>query len=459
MSKAQDLVAQIDSLVQQLKVEVGQSVPPAPTTTTLKNASELTSALQAGGSYALASGSYVGNFVVDKSITLTGPRDAILSPADALVPPLVVKGKNVTLKGFTVRNGAPDRECVVVGDLLAKDASLQPDGVTLDGLFVEAGAAGGHRGIALHGSNLTVRNCHVTGFWLAGQDAQAVWINNGPGPYTVENSYLEGSGENLLVGGNAIYIPNCIPSNIVVRGCTFYKPDAWKTNGATVKNLLELKAGVHVLIENNLFDGCWKGGQEGTPILFTVRNQPEKTGVPGPSPWVQVDDVTFRNNVIQRSPDSFAMSILGMDDAQVSQQTKTVTVEHNLWKDASSGFKIGNAVTDGLIIRNNTIPKVKGNFLSFYDTRATKVQTKLVFVDNVVASGAYGISSAEYGVGVPTLNGWTPGAPFSGNVIEKSSDSSRTIQYPANNTIVDFGKLLSLLDPATFKLLSGTVGY
>jgi hypothetical protein len=457
MSRAQDLIAQIDSLWQQLRAEIGTAAPPQPASATVSTAAQLASALQAGGSYQLASGSYVGNFVVTKPVTLTGPVTAVLAPADALTPPLVVKASGVLLQGFTVLNGAPDRETVVVGDADATSADVQPNGVVLDSLTVKAGAKGGHRGISLHGANLTVRKCNVTGFWLNGTDAQAIWINNGPGPYTVEDCHLEGSGENLLVGGWPIRIPNCIPSDISIKRNTFFKPEAWRTNGATVKNLLELKAGLRVVIADNIFDGCWKGGQDGTPILFTTRNQPDKAGVAGPSPWVQIDAVTFSGNEIRRAPDSFALSILGADDGEISQQTKTITIEHNLWRDARAGFKIGNGVTDGLIIRNNTIPLVKGNFLSFYDTRATKVQSKMVFVDNVVASGDYGISSAEFAVGTPTLNGWTPGVPFSGNVIEKSA--ARVIQYPTNNTLVDAGKLLSLLDPATLKLLNGTAGY
>lgn len=451
MTKAQELIAQIQPLWDALRAEI-TATPPAPAPgLVVRNAAELSSALLAGGAIELADGSFVGNFFARKPVTLKGKRTAVVVPLDPSAPPLTILSRDSSFAGFTVRNGSKDRETVVVGDPAATTAEAQPDSVTLDGLSIEAGEQGGHRGISLHGSNLTVRNCSVTGFWEAGRDSQAVWINNGPGPYTVEDCYLEASGETILSGGASIAIPNCVPSDIVIRRNTIFKPDAWRTNGATVKNSVEIKAGLRVLIENNVIDGNWKGGQDGTPILFTVRNQDAK------SPWVIVDQVTLRGNVVRRCADGFAVAILGSDDVAPSLQTKGITIERNVWRDCRSGLKIVNGVVDGLIVRNNTMPLIKGNFLSFFDTREDKVLTKLVFVNNVVSSGAYGISSADFVVGVPTLNAWAPGAVFVDNVIELSGE--RTIQYPLGNRVVTPGGLLPLLNPTSLKLLDGTAGY
>ena len=418
---------------------------------TISTAADLTAALKVGGTARLAPGIYQGNFIITKPTVLSGGADAVLVPLDMLAPTLSIQASDVTVTGLTVRNGAPDRECVVVGNIAATEAATQPNRVTLDGIRVEAGATGGHRGIALHGMNLTVKNSRVTGFWEAGRDAQAVWINNGPGPYTVENNYLEGSGENILVGGDSIKIPNVVPSDIVIRGNVVAKPDSWRTNGATVKNSIEVKIGRRVLIEGNTIDGNWRNGQDGSPILLTTRNQN------GDNPWAVIDDVVVRANTTQRCADGFAVSILGADDAFASQQMQTVTIEGNLFRESPNGFRIGNGVATALTIRHNTLPAVQSNFLQFYDTRPTLMVSPFTFVANVVLQGEYGVSGTNLGSGLPTLTAYTKLLAFTDNIIEKNP--ARTNLLPPGNTWVEPGALATLLDPKTLKLLAGTAGY
>lgn len=444
-----DMAVQLEAIAKELRA---LSAPPEPSGPTITDSETLKALFTNGGTGRLASATdYGGNFVIRKPVTLTGPPDAVLMPTDPLQPTLTGLAGSTNLSGFTVQNGAPDRDCVVVGDFAATLAAMQPQNVTLDGLTVQAGVKGGHRGIALHGSDLTVRHCKVLGFYEVGRDSQAVWILNGPGPYTVEDCILEASGENILIGGETIHIQDCVPSDITIRRNEIRKPQAWRTNGATVKNLVEVKCGRRVLIEDNKLSGCWRNGQDGTPVLFTVRNQNKDT------PWAIVDDVTFRNNGVFQCPDAFAVSILGSDNEYPSQQTGMIFIEGNLFADSPYGVKVGNGVTKQLTIRRNTFAGIKKNFLSFYDTDAYRTSSVLAFLDNVVRSGEYGISSAEAAVGVPTLELWAPGYQFAGNVIEQSAD--RNIPYPSGNTVVPAGQLSALLDPVTFKLLSGEVGY
>ena len=51
---------------------------------------------------------------------------------------------------------------------------------------------------------------------------------NGPGPWTVENNYLEAAGENILVGGASPKIPNLIPADLIFRYNHLFKPVAWR---------------------------------------------------------------------------------------------------------------------------------------------------------------------------------------------------------------------------------------
>jgi len=431
-----------------------------PSAEPIRTSEDLVRACANGGTYSLAAGMYVGNFFATKPVRIVGPRDAVLVPADALTPTVRVMASASLFKGFSVKAGASDRECVVVGDFMATRVEDQPADVTLDTLEITAGSQGGRRGIALHGVSLTVQGCRVVGFWNRGQDAQAVWIHNGPGPYTVVDNYLEGSGENIMAGGEHIRIAGCIPSDLTIRGNTCYKPEAWRTNGATVKNSIELKNARHVLIENNLCDGNWRSGQAGAPIVLTVRNQY------GDTPWVLVDDVILRGNTTRRCTEGAAVSILGSDNNYPSQQSQTMRFEHNLFSDSPIGFAIGNGVATALVIRNNTLPLVTVKFLDFNDTRSDgshppdlskAVQTPLTFVENIVRAGAYGITGTDQTIGVPALNAYSDVVDWRGNVIEKSAERPGiAFPNPSENYLVECGALETILEPApSYKLKPG----
>src|SRR6185295_19787625 len=136
---------------------------------------------------------------------------------------------------------------------------------------------------------------------------------NGPGPFQIENNYLEAAGENLLFGGSDPSIPDLVPSDIEIKRNHFAKPLVWRMAQAghdakawTVKNLLELKNARRVLVDGNLFEHNWVQAQNGFAILFTVRNQN------GRAPWSVVEDVTFSNNVLRGTAQG--VNILGHDN-------------------------------------------------------------------------------------------------------------------------------------------------
>lgn len=111
------------------------------------------------------------------------------------------------------------------------------------------------------------------------QDNQAIAILNSPGNITVQDFWLEAASENFMVGGDTMKIPNTRPTNIIVKNGVLTKPIAWKTlmgpDGkpvAPVKNLLELKDGHDVLIEDVEAYNCWVSGQQGYCFMFTPSN-------------------------------------------------------------------------------------------------------------------------------------------------------------------------------------------
>ena len=429
-------------------VVAARSESAAPSSVT--NAAELTAALRSGGAIRLMPGRYVGNFVISvDGTTLVGratlpdarvqPTDVagvVLAPADPQVPALRITASRVTVTGLTVVNGATDRETVVVGSDTATTAAQQPDDVTLDRIAVLAGESGGVRGISLHTRKVTLTRSHVAGFWYRGRDAQAVLVVNGPGPYILRDNYLEGSGENVMFGGATIRIKDCVPSNVEIVGNTLAKPETWRTMKGTVKNSLEFKAVRRALVENNLIDGSWKDAQDGSPILLTPRNQY------GDNPWVVVEDVTIRGNIVRRTTDGYAVSILGRDNNHPSEQTARVTIERNLFADARNGIRVIGGVDGALTVRRNTFPAIAYNWFAF---SGTGPQTPLTVTGNVARSGVYGISGdGSTPMGTPSLK-LTKVVAFSGNIIELTA--KRKVSWPDGNTLLAPGALGTLLDP------------
>jgi hypothetical protein len=151
-------------------------------------------------------------------------------------------------------------------------------------------------GIEMSGTNLATVNSHISNMRMGGEEAYAIHLYQGVGPYKIVNNYLEASGINFFSGGGDPTITGSIPSDIEFRGNSVYKNPSWnKAHGFyAVKNLLELKNAVRVLIDGNIFDGSpGTTGDYGNGITITPRNQG------GKAPWSTVGDVTFTNNIVK----------------------------------------------------------------------------------------------------------------------------------------------------------------
>jgi hypothetical protein len=69
---------------------------------------------------------------------------------------------------------------------------------------------------------------HTPAFPL--QDTQAICGWNGPGPFLIENNYLEAAGENVMFGGSDPSIPHLVPNDITIRRRNLiWWPVAWMT--------------------------------------------------------------------------------------------------------------------------------------------------------------------------------------------------------------------------------------
>ena len=76
---------------------------------------------------------------------------------------------------------------------------------------------GQKRCIALNAAAVTIRDSHIADCKAVGKDTQAIGGWNGPGPYMIENNYLEGAGENVLFGGADPAITNLVADGVTFR--------------------------------------------------------------------------------------------------------------------------------------------------------------------------------------------------------------------------------------------------
>jgi hypothetical protein len=339
--------------------------------------------------------------------------------------------------------GSPNTSDVIrLGDGSAAQRGYDgvPENLILDRVLVRGSPTQPQkRGIALNSGATIIRNSYIADIKAAGQDTQAIAGWNGPGPYLIENNYLEAAGENVLFGGAEPSIGGLVPSDIVIRRNHLTKPLSWRNSSWTVKNLLELKNARRVLIEGNILEHNWAAAQQGYAILFTVRSS-------GPrSPWSTIEDVRFQHNLVRHV--ASAINILGYDTNNPSQQARNILIRNNLFQDVDKTAWGGNGtflqVGDepaNVIVDHNTILQ-SGNAVTAYG--GTKSSPRQIhgfrFTNNIAFHNQYGIFGAGHGVGNGAIARYFPGSVITGNVLAGGKSS----QYPAGNLFPTVDELLS----------------
>jgi hypothetical protein len=284
------------------------------------------------------------------------------------------------------------------------------------------------RCVALNSASTTLINSYVAGCKAADTDSQAVWGWNGPGPFLIENNYLEGAAENIGFGGAVSAISGLIPSDITIRRNHIAKPLTWKPTDPSyagrhwlVKNLMEFKAGRRVRIEGNVLEYSWADGQIGWAVLFTVRDD---------NTWNIIEDLTFQNNVVRHAGNGIA--ILGLQPGYSTQGTWRITIRNNVFYDIDRTRFGGDGLWFGLYhdhrnttIDHNTAVFNPTNFIML-DNEAAKAHD-FTFTNNLLQNGDYGFNSS-LGEGARTIDALLLGATtFAKNVL--ATDDPHVVGY------------------------------
>ena len=524
-------------------------------------------AAQPGDVILLAQGAeFVGNFVLpqklgDGWITIrTSTPDAVLPPPGVrIVPayaPLLARLRSPTLDTPVLRTGPRAHhwdiryvefaanplgsgDIIQLGDGSAAQNTLDlvPHHLVLRHVYVHGDPdLGQKRCIGLNAADVIIADSYVSDCKSTTQDSQAIAGWNGPGPFLIENNYLEAAGENVLFGGADPAIPDLVPSNIVFRRNLVSRPMSWRNpiiptpegvNAAVqrrrfagarhlcvssrrpaprrqehdgpvhrvhrsgchgersrqrgagavgagarrnripslwphighaddllerdrdrirrhrrcrdlrrgveqpgtdwiVKNLFELKAASHVLIEDNIFENHWKDDQPGWAFVLTPRNSG------GACSWCVVEHVQFRYNLVRNV--SAGLNMIGFDSPSVvTQQTNNIEIDHNLFLMTTSlggngwFLQMGDGPRD-VRVRHNTIDSNGTTVVYAYGGSCSVPRAIFGFeyIGNAARYQTYGVNS-PCGTGNPTLAAYFPGAVFLYNYIAGASAT----RYPA----------------------------
>ena len=309
-----------------------------------------------------------------------------------------------------------------------KSMDTVPHDFEFDRVIVRARDAqtGVQRGMTLNSASTTVTNSYFSDIKMAGTETQALGGWNGPGPFVIENNYLESAGINILFGGAPTAVPNLVPSDITIRRNTLTKRPEWKGRGFAAKNLFELKNARRVTFTDNDCRYSWPEGQTGWAVILNAFRD---------SPQNQVNDVEIGNNVFRDI--SNGINIRGMESDDTVTRTHRIRIHDNLFDNmgAYDGegkvFQVLNGSED-VEIDHNTVRGIVRTALVMQSLETVK-HAGLKFTNNLMPHGVYGIFGDGGYFGTAALNKYASNWTVRGNALYSKPQDPAESLYPGGN--------------------------
>jgi hypothetical protein len=243
------------------------------TETVVKAGEALQPALDKGGTISLEAGAtWEGTYTVRKDTVLKGNGATINGVNDAAV--IILPGtSNVTIQDL-IGHTKTDQRVFLIGKNDTNQTLIDQVPTNINWIRCKIPTYRGKRGFEMNGTGKFLE-CEVADLWdPAGRDSQAIGISNTTGPVTVDGGSYSAGSEIIMVGGDTIKLPaGTVQTGLTVQNTRLYRPDSWRTDGVKrgVKNCIEFKAGVDIVLRNTTLDGCWADGQVGFAIVLTPR--------------------------------------------------------------------------------------------------------------------------------------------------------------------------------------------
>lgn len=324
-----DVTTRLDT-IERACAEIRQLVS-TPPTRVVRAGENLQTRVDEGGVVEMETGATFPALVVRRPVVLTG--NATLQGTGGQPALDILPGtQRVTVAcharaegGAVVRVGAIDSTQTRVEEA--------PVGITLS---IVIPSHRGKRGFEIHGVDVRLVACIAEDIWDPnGQDSQAVWVGNAPGPVDIHGRFSAGS-EVILLGGATPTIPNLIPTEVTIEDSFIYRPLAWMTDGVArkVKNLVEVKSGSGVVVRGCQLSGCWANGQDGQAFMITPTIDGTRYNPPLKS---HVSTVLIEGNVVEH----------------VGTLATVVGQDHTTWTEFP---------TTGIVFRGNHVTCVRQRF-------------------------------------------------------------------------------------------------
>ncbi len=282
------------------------------------------------------------------------------------------------------------------------------------------------RGFAFNSLRTAVIDSYVSDFHSS-FDAQAIGGWNSPGPFKIVNNFLEASTEVINFGGATVSIASVVPSDIEIRRNHITKRMEWLGKWLA-KNLIEFKSAGRVLIEGNVMENSYAGGQPGFAFVLWSANQD------GACTWCQTFDITIQSNIIRNVSAGF--NLAGKYWGAPSPYMARLAIRNNViigMANSSLPGAIGRVfqIADGPIpdvnIEHNTLFTPTGSSVIWGGPMPLPNH---VVKNNMMGGGGLSLYDGEAGVGTAAWNFVAgTGSTLVGNVFVKEPAS----MYPSNN--------------------------
>jgi hypothetical protein len=234
--------------------------------------------------------------------------------------------RNYRLIGLEIGVKSTEAICfnlVTIGSKNSTDSNL-PQNIIIDRCWIHGHDTGSdhRRGLADTGRNTALIDSYIAEIHSNSQ-AQAYWSYSTPGPLLVRNNYLSATGMSFFLGGATPAKEAHMPTDVTVQKNHMYKDPAWKAETPLPwqnLNSLEIKLGVRVLIEDNVFENSWSDAQTGWGIIIKAENQNNL------APYSAVKHLTLRFNHVKQ----VARGINMLSGANPNAGCKYFSVHDNL---------------------------------------------------------------------------------------------------------------------------------
>lgn len=267
------------------------------------------------------------------------------------------------------------------------------------------------------------------------------------GPFLIENNFLEASGEAIMFGGGPATVS---PSDITIRLNHFFIPWQWMKGhpnfqgGASgypfiVKNHLELKNAVRVLVEANLMENVWGGfSQAGHAIGLGPKNQYSRKKGVNVCPQCQVTDVTVRYTRIAHAGGGMVLATALSDGGGAAMAGTRWSIHDVVFDDISRQYEGGgglflllngwsaNPLNSVTINHITGFPDPNSHILTLGNFNYLPHMYDFVFTNNLVVTGLHPV----WGAG-----GGSETCAFKGTPAFKIANCFKTYTF-ANNALI-----------------------